>query len=422
MKKSTLFYLSALCALPSLAVALPLAGDMELESTLTASDAVVVDEAGTLSAAAGSGAEFYFQPVNQTSGSEITPTLATFNADYTFDLPTFITMSRSGGSGNIFPQMKFAQGITVKFNNLNLTGTGLSRRAGYIFDMTSRTTNDALKAHIYVTTDSNKTFNAGNYQENWFRNINFHAQSAVNYGDIHFQYNASFHVESAGVELQALHIRQPYNYVSRAQADAATGNDKNKSFSAKIYLNGNSLKCHTVQWNSSQQATSHEGAAANDVLVDFGVNSVAQVLYFANLSEHEAVKQTSGSIPWKFQNNWSNNRFYLDNFGENDLFVLGVNPFTATVLDGVNEAGTARASTTVLNAISRMIVINGEYINDEEKLANMIIQLTAEDLERYGIADTSYIGKWAVIPEPSTYAIIFGAIALGFVAYRRKMR
>ncbi|MBQ2722281.1 MAG: PEP-CTERM sorting domain-containing protein [Opitutales bacterium] len=26
----------------------------------------------------------------------------------------------------------------------------------------------------------------------------------------------------------------------------------------------------------------------------------------------------------------------------------------------------------------------------------------------------------AVVPEPSTYAMIFGAIALGFVAYRRR--
>ena len=40
-----------------------------------------------------------------------------------------------------------------------------------------------------------------------------------------------------------------------------------------------------------------------------------------------------------------------------------------------------------------------------------------------GTIDSKYLtlsSTVTVVPEPSTYAVIFGAIALGFVAYRRR--
>ena len=156
MKKSTLFYLSALCALPSLALAFPLADDMPIEATITASDKVESSEAGTMSAADGSGAKFYFMPVTNSSA-----TIADFKSDYTFDLPTYVTFDRNSGTNIMWAHMDFAQGVTVRFNDLYSTGTNTKGRAGFEFKNSSYTNEESKKSNIYVTTKSNNTFNAG---------------------------------------------------------------------------------------------------------------------------------------------------------------------------------------------------------------------------------------------------------------------
>ncbi len=423
MKKLTLPYLFALCASAPFALALPISGDLPISETLKATDAVTVSEAGTMSAETGSNAEFYFQEVNQTTDKETNQLLATFNSNYTFDLPTYVTINRGTdtntgktATGNTFPKFLFAQGTTVTFNNFNITGTNLSRRAGLIFDMVKRTTNDNLKAHLYVKNGSANTFNTvSGTQENWIRNIHFHAMSAGNYGDVHMQHNASFHIETNGVEFVAFRLRQPYQYAASRDAIAS---DPNIGCSGKLYLNGYSTTIGTIQWNSSQQATTHAGAAPNDFYLDFGENSNAQYICFNAFGEHDPVKQNDGT--YRYQNNWANNRWYVDNFGENDVLVFANDPFNTQIVDGTNAEGTGIARSSLISVLSKMLVINGEYINDQEILGDMIIKLTAEDLAKYGFTDTSLVGKWAIIPEPSTYAIILGALALGFVAYRRR--
>ena len=252
-----------------------------------------------------------------------------------------------------------------------------------------------------------------------------HACSGVNYGDLHLQIGSSFYVEADGVEIRVLRFRQPYSNVTRNQIDNGS-KDESLAVSGKVFLNGYNLKCDAVQINSSNHATTHDANGyVNNMIVDFGENTTAQFLYFGNFTEHDPYWYENAKR-FVYENNWANNRFYLNNFGENDIFVLGVDPYTTKVTDGLiagadpYDKNAAKEYISVLTALSKMLVINGEYINDEEALSAMIKQLTAEDLEKYGFTDTSLIGKWAVIPEPSTYAAIFGAIAFGFAFYRRR--
>ena len=418
MKKLTLPYLFALCASAPFALALPISGDLPISETLKATDAVTVSEAGTMSAETGSNAEFYFMPVTNSS-----VTIANFKSDYTFDLPTYVTFDRNSGSNVMWAHMDFAQGITVRFNDLRTTGTNTKGRAGFEFKNTTATNDETKKTNIYVTTSSNNTFNAGGYQENWLQYVNFHACSGVNYGDLHLQLGSSFYVEADNVETRFLRFRQPFNNITKKQIDDGT-KDASLAVSGKVFLNGHSLKCHGVQINSSNHAKTHDNNGyVNNMIVDFGENTTAQFLYFGNLTEHDPYWDGTRYV---YENNWANNRFYLNNFGENDIFVLGVDPFSTTVTDGLiagadpYDKSSAKVYISLLTALSRMLVINDDFINDEEVLSSMIIKLTAEDLAKYGFTDTSLIGKWAIIPEPSTYAIILGALALGFVAYRRR--
>lgn len=67
-------------------------------------------------------------------------------------------------------------------------------------------------------------------------------------------------------------------------------------------------------------------------------------------------------------------------------------------------------------------LIHVDYIDDTNlDLVNLIGYEFGEDEHLGYVADTANGGYWLnVIPEPSTYAAIFGAIALGFVMFRRR--
>ena len=71
-------------------------------------------------------------------------------------------------------------------------------------------------------------------------------------------------------------------------------------------------------------------------------------------------------------------------------------------------------------------LISGLVDSDRDRIP-MTLHVS-KDGQTLAVAETLAVGKTAdgfnsytmVIPEPSTYAAIFGAIALGFVAYRRR--
>lgn len=65
--------------------------------------------------------------------------------------------------------------------------------------------------------------------------------------------------------------------------------------------------------------------------------------------------------------------------------------------------------------------------NSEESLADFFTHISIKDRTLQGgeyfafVADSTNGGYWLnVIPEPSTYATIFGFIALGFAMFRRR--
>ena len=71
------------------------------------------------------------------------------------------------------------------------------------------------------------------------------------------------------------------------------------------------------------------------------------------------------------------------------------------------------------NVASFGIVLSAMNEGDTIKLVNVDSQ-SQEKTEYYATLRSSGIEVGIAVPEPSTYAIIFGAIALGFVAYRRR--
>ena len=60
------------------------------------------------------------------------------------------------------------------------------------------------------------------------------------------------------------------------------------------------------------------------------------------------------------------------------------------------------------------------YIGENESTLKSLANIKAYDSEK-NLLEISVVNGWlSTVPEPSTYAAIFGAIALAFAAYRRR--
>ena len=63
----------------------------------------------------------------------------------------------------------------------------------------------------------------------------------------------------------------------------------------------------------------------------------------------------------------------------------------------------------------------GESVTLASLQDNMTVTYKGQELDKSQWSFDAETGELkSTVPEPSTYAIIFGAIALGFVAYRRR--
>jgi len=78
-------------------------------------------------------------------------------------------------------------------------------------------------------------------------------------------------------------------------------------------------------------------------------------------------------------------------------------------------------STNLFNiADSANLAQNGESITLAGVEELITVTYNGQTLDNSQWSLDAQTGKLTVVPEPSTYAMIFGAIALGFVAYRRR--
>ena len=106
--------------------------------------------------------------------------------------------------------------------------------------------------------------------------------------------------------------------------------------------------------------------------------------------------------------------------GSNLIVTLNGNDL---VFGDINDGGTGYIGTIYITdfieGIFKINTINEKYLDENNKVSFLRAGTDTDYTDLYWNAETKYITAVAV-PEPAEWAMIFGAIALGFVAYRRR--
>ena len=380
---------------------LSITGNTTLNGEAWTTGLVTVNGEGTMTGSAENGDAFFTKDVYKSGTGEISEKVLQVNANYDFNAP-FYVIGMAPDGGNLWFAINVANGKTVKFSNFYFDSAYVKGRQGLQF-ISDKTKDYSKFAHVYLGVDSDDVLNSTGKHEHWLRYVNIHATSGYNYGDVHFQYGSHFTLEAENVSFRYIRVRQSYS--GGTYRGGRTSSDVKDYSSGSLFMNGYSVKISEIQWNPSSAGKDHNSVNPTDFLIDFGENNKAQYCYINKITEHGKVNATN------WQNNWNLDRLFITNMGVNDMIVLGSDPFNSKVGDGDVQV-------SLLNVLSRILDINGDFVNsNEEYLESLIVQLTDADTN-----DASLVGKWAImiIPEPAEYAAMFGALALAFAIYRRK--
>ncbi len=186
--------------------------------------------------------------------------------------------------------------------------------------------------------------------------ITFQADTQV--GSYTHFYNApQFKVKNANVTMAKLYMR------------ASSVKKDDKAYSGSISVDNATITINNIDFN---------GTATKNASFDFN---------FVDASKAETIKVNDNTLATMVNDTWNYN-VYFDGFGIGDKIITktDLDAYSKFFMDGETIAS---------------LVANGTLIDDTTM---------NKDFHTYYLA----------IPEPSTYAMIFGAIALGFVAYRRR--
>ncbi len=350
------------------------------EGGLDITDKLVINGAGTMS-----GDELYLMDV---TGST---TVIDVKENYTFSNKVLV---RGSGSNDVWATVNVAAGKTVKFSDYStFQGSGdlaegmiMTGRAGVKFVSTK--TNDQSKyGNVWLNSSDTNVFQqkstqaSGKNYEVWLNYVNFHSEvsAATKYHYVHMQYGANVICEN-DIYFETIAVRQPYQlsgtYVaSDAFAGSLQMNGKNATIEQLTY-NPGYLTVGSTDPDTGKEIVSERTFAYVDFFIDFGENDVAQVLKIGKINESNTY------------NSWDLDQLIITNFGVDDQILIGQN-----------------------------------LTKDSNKKIFDIITINGLDMSQIDVKDMGN-GYWsysvAVVPEPSTYALIFGALALGFVAYRRR--
>ncbi len=336
------------------------ATDISGNVTIPTSGTSYTDKLVVTGAGTMTGGELTFMNITSTGD------IALINDDYTFS--NKVNVSASGSTNPTWANIKIAQGKTVEFADFNTSKMVMTSRAGVVFAASSGTNDQTLYANIWLnSSDTNvfqkKTGQTGGY-EIWLNYVNFHSEvsAATKYAYVHFQYGANFICEN-NASFNTIAVRQSYK-----QSDTYLASN---AFAGRVQMNGYDVTVNAIEFNPTNNN------AYTDFYVDFGVNSEAQTFVTNSVSKNSDQYCNKDMI-----------KLIVENFGEGDQLL---------VKNGISE--------TLLPILS----ING---------------LSGSDIKIEQLTSGDYAGYWSysvtVVPEPSTYALIFGALALGFVAYRRR--
>ncbi len=355
------------------------------------SDKLLVTGVGTMT-----GGELTF--MNATSATDI----AEIKDDYTFS--NKVNVSASGSTDALWATIKVSQGKTVEFADFNTSKMVMTSRAGVKFVSTA--TSDQTKyANVWLNSSDTNVFQqkstqaAGKNYEVWLNYVNFHSQVSVDtkYHYVHMQSGANVICEN-DIYFETIAVREPFkkNGIDPDGKDTYVASD---AFAGSVQMNGKNATIERLTYNPGYLTVgpNQKDSEGNDILnadgkpiedvsgrtfayvdffIDFGENDIAQTLKIGNINESSTY------------NSWDLDQLIITNFGVGDRILIGQDLRLAQYKE-----------------IYEIITING-------------VDMTNVDVTDMGNGYWSY--SVAVVPEPSTYALIFGALALGFVAYRRR--
>ena len=286
------------------------------------------------------------------------------NADYTFD--GVFQIPYMGLTGYTDAKISIAKGKTLtitKFDS-SLNMAPAAQRACLVF-WGGETKNYSEFATVNLGLNDINAFNKGNKDEIWLRYVNLNITTAATLRRVHMYWGSSITLQADNIKFLsgAINIRTP-------QTITRTGPENEACYACTagtLNLNGHSTYIEMLGANPSDKS------AYVDFVINFGENTKAQVL-------------DVGEVGW--------NSAGLGSLGQFKLFI-----------NDYDYNGGDRLYFGKENLLYQCVYVNG-------------VLLTADMIEKQTAG--SYKDKFMVIPEPSTYAMIFGAIALGFVAYRRR--
>jgi hypothetical protein len=286
------------------------------------------------------------------------------NADYTFD--GVFQIPYGGITGYTDANIKIAKGKTLTITKFDSSQNYApnNQRACVVFHGDS-TKNYSEFATVNLGLNDINAFNKGNKDEIWLRYVNMNITTAANLLRVHMYYGSSITLQADNIKFGggSINIRAP-------QTITRTGPENEACYACTagtINLNGYSTSIDMLGANPSNKS------AYVDFVINFGENTKAQ-----NLLIKEVAQNSAG-------------------LGSVDMFKLFINDYDFN--------GGDRIYFGKEGLLYQCVYVNG-------------VLLTADMLEKQ--TSGAYKDTFMVIPEPSTYAMIFGAIALGFVAYRRR--
>ncbi len=190
------------------------------------------------------------------------------------------------------------------------------------------------------------------------------------------------------------------------------GTNDDGRFGYTHFYNGSKLTATTGLYMSTLCIrTSTDTTTLEDGTRNFGTLVIEKVVTVNSLERNAGTE--TGRFTIQFNDKNVDEVFVLNSASTAEINEINENNTQILLKDFVyGDTIYSQIDLTVINNIS----VDGTALST--LIANGTINVVAD---KYGTTDYAYVYTvTTAVPEPSTYALIFGALALGFVAYRRR--